>query len=67
MTVRNIGLFVQSEMRRQKLTRHTLAKHSGVTKHPIYRMTYGNGTTLEKTIKILDALGYELDIVKKDE
>jgi transcriptional regulator with XRE-family HTH domain len=50
----------------KKLTREDLAEMSSVHPNTIYRMETGNGVSLSIFERVVDALGYEVELMPKE-
>lgn len=50
----------------KKLTREDLAEISSVHRNTIYRMETGNGVSLSIFERVVDALGYKVELIPKE-
>lgn len=68
MTLQGFERFLRNERRKQGRTLADVAEKAGFTTTNLSRMEMGHekkGPTLETVIKLVEALGYEILIVKK--
>lgn len=60
-----IGSTINQMRREQKLTQEALANQAGVTRHVVMNLELGASRSWDSVERVLDALGYELEVVKK--
>lgn len=67
MTVQGMKKLVRNEIWKQELSYRELGKRTGLCGQTIsYWMRGRNGPSLENTIKVLNALGLDIKVVRKN-